>query len=64
MTSINLDLIQFYQAPTKADLAGKRSLRVSIDNVSVTDEEGYNPMIPRPWADGANNSKTTIRSKI
>ena len=49
MTLTNLHFIQFYQAPTKANLAGKKSLMASIDNVSVTYGEGYILIIPRLW---------------
>ncbi len=47
MTLINLDSIQFYQPPTKADLAGKRPSVASVGDVPVICGEGYVPTVPR-----------------
>ena len=47
MTSINLDSIQFYQPPTKADLAGKGPSMASVDNAPVICGQGHTPRVPR-----------------
>jgi len=47
MTLIDLDSIQFYRAPTKADLAGKRPSMASIGDVSVICGDGCAPTVPR-----------------
>ena len=44
MTLINLDSIQFYQPPTKADFAGKGPSMSLVDDVPVICEEG--PTVP------------------
>ena len=58
MTLINLDSIQFYQPPIKADLAGKRPSMASFGDVPVIYEEGYTPMVPRSsdgWGGSLND---------
>ncbi len=58
MTLINLDSIQFYQPPTKADLAGKRPSVASVGDVPVICEEGYVPTVPRSnggWGESLND---------
>lgn len=47
MTLINLDSIQFYQTPTKADLAGKKLSMTSVDDVAVIYGEKNAPKVPR-----------------
>ena len=46
MTLISLDSIQFYQTPTKADLAGKRPSMTSVDDVGVICGENNAPKVP------------------
>ena len=46
MTLINLDSIQFYQPPTKADLAGKGPSMSSVGDIPVICGEG--PTVPIP----------------
>ncbi len=48
MTLIDLDSIQFYQPPTKADLASNRPSVASVGDVPVIYGEGYTPTVPRP----------------
>ena len=47
MTSINLDSIQFYQPPTKADLATKGPPKASVDNAPIICGQGHTPRVPR-----------------
>ena len=47
MTLIDLDFIQFYQPPTKADLADKRPSVASVGDVPLVYGEGYTPTVPR-----------------
>ena len=47
MTLINLDSIQFYQPPIKADLAGKGSSMASVGDASVICGEGHTPTVHR-----------------
>ncbi len=47
MTSINLDSIQFYQPPTKANLAGKGPSMALVDNAPVICGQGHPPRVPR-----------------
>ena len=58
MTLINLDSIQFYQPPAKADLVGRRPSMASVGDVPVTCGEGYTPTVPRSnggWGGSLNN---------
>ncbi len=58
MTLINLDSIQFYQPPAKADLAGKRPSMASVGDVSVVCGEGHTPTVPRSnggWGGSLND---------
>ena len=58
MTLINLDSIQFYQPPTKADLAGKGPSMSSVSDVSVVCGDGYTPTLPRShggWGGSLND---------
>ncbi len=48
MTLIDLNLTQFYQPPTKADLAGKRLSMASIGDVLIFCGEPYAPTFSRP----------------
>lgn len=59
MTSVNLDSIQFYQLPVKADLADKRSSMASVNNVPVVCEERYAPTVSRSnneWDERIDNN--------
>lgn len=47
MKLINLDSIQFYEFPVKADLADKQSLMASVNDVPVFCEERYAPNVSR-----------------
>ena len=58
MTLINLDSIQFYQPPPKADLAGKGPSMSSVGDVPVICGEGHTPMVPRSnggWGGSLND---------
>lgn len=58
MTLINFDSIQFYQTPTKADLAGKKPSMTSVDDVAVICGENNAPKVPRSsrgWGKRLNN---------
>ena len=58
MILINLDSIQFYQPPIKADLVGKRPSMASVGDVPVICEEGYAPRDPRSsggWGGSLND---------
>ena len=59
MTLINLDSIQFYRPPVKADLADKRSSMASVNDVSVVCEKRYAPTVSRSsneWNERINNN--------
>ena len=63
MTLINLDSIQFYQPPTKADLTGKGPSMSSVGDVPVICGEGHTPTVPRSkggW-DGSLNDYDLIQ---
>ena len=47
MTSINLDSIQFYQPPIKANLAGKQPSMALVDNAPVIYGDGHISRVPR-----------------
>lgn len=50
MTLVNLDSIQFYQLPIKADLADKQSSMASVNDVLVVCKERYAPTVSRSIA--------------
>ena len=59
MTLVNLDSIQFYQLPVKADLADKRSSMTSVNDVPVICEERYAPTVSRSsngWDERIDNN--------
>lgn len=59
MTLINLDSIQFYQLPVKADLADKRSSMTSINDDSAVCEKRYAPTVSRSsnkWDERIDNN--------
>ena len=59
MTLINLDSIQFYQLPVKADLADKQSSMASVNDVPVIYKERHAPKISRSineWDERIDNN--------
>lgn len=62
MTLINLDSIQFYQPPTKADFAGKGPSMSSVGDILVICGEGHIPTVPRSnggWGESLNDYDLT-----
>ena len=58
MTLINLDSIQFYQPPIKANLTGKRPSMASVGDAPVICEDGYTPRVFRSsggWGGSLND---------